>query len=192
MERYLKLFTFLPTNTIKEVLESHNKAPQKRVAHHLLAFEVLSLVHGTEAAIREQQQHMMLVGKTDEQSKKLIAKFQRSAEMVYANKVSADGEVQPPKLPEIITPNNAPRIDVKLPRSVVMGGSISAIVFAAGMSESKSAAHRLITAGGLYVAAAPGHLKRGLLPGNLDWTPAQLWFPDEIKNFIIDDKLIIR
>jgi tyrosyl-tRNA synthetase len=59
------------------------------------------------------------------------------------------------------------------------------------MAPSRAEAHRLIKAEGIYVAAAPGDQKRSLLPGNLDWTPAKLWFPGEVQRYIIDDKIFI-
>jgi tyrosyl-tRNA synthetase len=49
VERYLKLFTFLPLEDIGGALQEHAADPGRRVAQRLLAREVTSLVHGQEA-----------------------------------------------------------------------------------------------------------------------------------------------
>lgn len=52
VERYLKLFTFVPLPTISETMAAHNLDPGQRKAQHLLAGEVLELVHGPEEAAK--------------------------------------------------------------------------------------------------------------------------------------------
>jgi tyrosyl-tRNA synthetase len=55
VERYLKLFTFLPLSEIADSLAAHARDPGKRVAQRLLARDVTIRVHGeaaTEEAIR--------------------------------------------------------------------------------------------------------------------------------------------
>ena len=193
IEKYLKLFTFLKTAEISNVMERHNKNPSQRVAHHVLGFELLSLVHGADVAVREQTQHMMLFGKTDEEAKAIIAEYEKKQVQTTELFPDADGILQQPPLPAIVDANNAPQMDVQLPRSVFFGenATLARIVHAAGMAPSRAEAHRLIKAEGIYVAAAPGDQKRSLLPGNLDWTPAKLWFPGEVQRYIIDDKIFI-
>jgi tyrosyl-tRNA synthetase len=54
VERYLRLFTFLPLDQIAEVMAAHSRDPGKRVAQRLLAGDVTTRVHGkaaTEEAI---------------------------------------------------------------------------------------------------------------------------------------------
>ncbi|XP_034031924.1 tyrosine--tRNA ligase, mitochondrial [Thalassophryne amazonica] len=48
VERYLKLFTFLPLAEVDKVMEQQQKEPEKRLAHKRLAAEVTKLVHGKE------------------------------------------------------------------------------------------------------------------------------------------------
>ncbi|XP_053572230.1 tyrosine--tRNA ligase, mitochondrial [Bombina bombina] len=48
IERFLKLFTFLPLAEIKHIMEMHFKEPEKRGPHKRLAAEVTKLVHGKE------------------------------------------------------------------------------------------------------------------------------------------------
>lgn len=50
VERYLKLFTFLPLETIADALAEHARDPGKRIAQRLLARDVTSRVHGEAAA----------------------------------------------------------------------------------------------------------------------------------------------
>jgi tyrosyl-tRNA synthetase len=50
VERYLKLFTFLPLQTIAEALAEHAREPGKRNAQRLLARDLTSRVHGEAAA----------------------------------------------------------------------------------------------------------------------------------------------
>ncbi|KAM9313088.1 tyrosine--tRNA ligase, mitochondrial [Gastrophryne carolinensis] len=48
VERFLKLFTFLPLPEIEHIMEQHAKEPEKRIPHKRLAAEVTKLVHGKE------------------------------------------------------------------------------------------------------------------------------------------------
>src|SRR5919112_2169222 len=50
LERYLKLFTFLPLGTIAETMAEHARDPGKRIGQRLLAREVTSRIHGQAAA----------------------------------------------------------------------------------------------------------------------------------------------
>jgi tyrosyl-tRNA synthetase len=49
VERYLKLFTFLPLDQIAEIMAAHAGDPGKRVAQRLLAGDVTTRVHGKAA-----------------------------------------------------------------------------------------------------------------------------------------------
>ncbi|KAH0312271.1 tyrosyl-tRNA synthetase, partial [Aureobasidium melanogenum] len=57
VERYLKLFTFLPMNHISTVMAEHQVDPSQRKAQHLLAREIVDFVHGPEEAENTQNQH---------------------------------------------------------------------------------------------------------------------------------------
>jgi tyrosyl-tRNA synthetase len=50
VERYLKLFTFLPLDEIARTMEEHAREPGKRAAQRLLARDVTARVHGDAAA----------------------------------------------------------------------------------------------------------------------------------------------
>lgn len=166
VEKLLKLFTFLPMTRIQEIMVEHNADPSKRVANHHLAFEVLSLVYGSQKALQEAQQHQFRFGGE-------LPKIDKDPTLESGH----------------ITPNNAPRSDIQLPQSV-LGLSPARILFACGLTSSASEGQRLVKSEGAYVAAQPGQ-RRGLVPGNLNWTPMQLWFPEETKKFVLDDKILI-
>jgi tyrosyl-tRNA synthetase len=50
VERYLKLFTFLPLERIDAAMADHRRDPGRRPAHRLLGREVTATVHGEQAA----------------------------------------------------------------------------------------------------------------------------------------------
>lgn len=166
IERLLKLFTFMPLSKIQTIMNDHVADPSKRIAQHHLAFEFVSMIHGSQRALQEAQQH----------------KFRFGGELPHVRK-------EPSSESGVVTPNNRPRSDIQLPRSV-MQLSPAKILFATGLASSSSDAQRLVTQQGAYVAAQPGQ-SRGLVPGNLSWTPIKMWFPEETSKFLIDDKLLI-
>ncbi|KOS19701.1 Tyrosine-tRNA ligase [Escovopsis weberi] len=166
VERFLKLLTFLPLAKIEALMAEHRADPSKRVAQHTLAFEVLSLVHGSQKALQEAQQHQF--------------RFGGELPTIVKDPAEESG---------IVTPNNAPRSDMQLPRSVLKL-SPAKILFATGLVKSTGEGHRLVVEQGAYVAAQPGQM-RGLVPGNLSWTPIKLWFPEETERFVLDGKLLI-
>jgi tyrosyl-tRNA synthetase len=166
VESWLKMFTFMPLKQIEGIMAEHKLDPAKRVAQHYLAFEVSSLVHGSERALQEAQQHSFRFGG------KLPEVF-----------------LEPTEESGIISPNTAPRSDMQLPRSV-LNLSPARILRAVGFAKSSSEAHEIVKKQGAYVAGQPGQMV-GLVPGNLSWTPMKNWFPEETSKFLIDDRLII-
>lgn len=52
VERFLKMFTFLPKADIERLVAEHAAAPEKRAAHRALADAVTQLVHGNDAVAR--------------------------------------------------------------------------------------------------------------------------------------------
>ena len=166
LEKLLKLFTFMPLPQIEGIMKEHLADPSKRVANHHLAFEVLSLVYGSQRALQEAQQHEWRFGG---QLPKILK--------------------EPDPETGILTPNTAPRSDIQLPRSVI-DLSPAKLLHACGLATSTTDGHRLVLKQGAYVAAQPGK-ETGLVPGNLDWTPMKLWFPGESSKFVIDDKILI-
>ena len=167
VERLLKMFTFIPLEGINKTMEAHHADPSQRIAQHTLAFEVVSLVHGSQKALQEAKQH----------------------EFRFGGKLPSVIN-EPSEESGIITPNNAPRSDIQLPQSIIKS-SPAKILYAAGLATSGSDGMRLVSQQGAYIAAQPGKEKRGLVPGNLAWTPIKAWFPEETAKFLIDGRMLI-
>ncbi|HCD71362.1 tyrosine--tRNA ligase [Thermovirga lienii] len=62
VEKLLKLFTFLPLEEIRELMEEHEKSPEKRSAQRRLAWEVTKVVHGENAAASVRRASEILFG----------------------------------------------------------------------------------------------------------------------------------
>ncbi|KAI1207056.1 uncharacterized protein F4807DRAFT_436892 [Annulohypoxylon truncatum] len=172
VERLLKLFTFLPLEEIAKIVEKHKEDPPKRVAQHALAFEVVALVHSFQEAVNTQNRHKGLFSKGDTE----VTKY-------------------PSEGPANASTAAAFQCDIQLPESLIMGKSISRILFAAGLADSITDAHRLTKHQGAYVGGRPGSpndpLDRAMRSGDLSFTPIKNWFPQETQNYLIDKKLLI-
>ncbi|KAK4153245.1 hypothetical protein C8A00DRAFT_34016 [Chaetomidium leptoderma] len=178
VENLLKLFTFLPMETIEKVMAEQMEDPSKRIAQHRLAYEVLALVHGEDAAKDAKQQHEMMY------SKRLGSTLS----------VTNDPSEQYAEPSGPTTANNAPRVDMTLPESLIMGKSIGRIMFAAGLASSAKEGHRLATQQAAYVGGMPGRgagAGQAMDPSQLTWNPIKLWFPQETQRYLIDGKLLI-
>ncbi|HEU5039189.1 MAG TPA: tyrosine--tRNA ligase [Gemmatimonadales bacterium] len=62
VERYLKLFTFLPLERIAAVMAEHGRDPGRRAAQRELAQEITSIVHGADTAAQAIQTSAALFG----------------------------------------------------------------------------------------------------------------------------------
>ncbi|KAK4555149.1 tyrosyl-tRNA synthetase [Recurvomyces mirabilis] len=127
--RYLKLFTFVPSAEIADIMTEHATNPGKRKAQHLLAGEVLELVHGQDVAKETRIQHESL------RNPSLSARAPRDEAGSMADKSASPS-------------SNA----IILPASLVYGMPFPRILYHSGLVGSKSAGTRLITTGGAYVA----------------------------------------
>ncbi|KAK4129367.1 hypothetical protein N657DRAFT_639979 [Parathielavia appendiculata] len=179
VEKLLKLFTFMPMEEIQKVMTEQMEDPSKRGAQHRLAYEVLTLVHGEDAAKEAQQQHRMMYSKGGPAIPSVIGEL---------------GEEYEAPSGKPTTPNNAPRFDMILPESLIMGKSIGRILFAAGLVESARQGHLLAEQQGAYIGGMPGRkVGQGqpMDPSQLTWNPIKLWFPQETQRYLIDGKLLI-
>jgi tyrosyl-tRNA synthetase len=57
VERYLKLFTFLPLDQISLVMGQQRNDESRRLAQHILAKEIVELAHGAHAAKQAEAAH---------------------------------------------------------------------------------------------------------------------------------------
>ena len=119
--RYLRFFTFLPPERVRELEEATTRAPEKRAAQRELAREVTRLVHG-ESAVRE-------------------------AEAATAKLFG--GSVRDMSASELLQVfGNVPSFTLDIdPRGI----SITELLSSTGVSSSRSEAARLVRGGGIYI-----------------------------------------
>lgn len=63
VEKYLKMFTFLPVSEIEQLMKTHQENPGARKAQEALAREVTGIVHGKDASENARQASGVLFGK---------------------------------------------------------------------------------------------------------------------------------
>ena len=122
VEKLLKLFTFLSLDEIAEIMNLHEKSPERREAQRRLAWEVTTIVHGAESAETVKKASSILFGESFEPR-------ELSGEMLRT--LSAE------------VPTGESLREFPLP--------LVDLLMSAGACPSKSEARRLIKGGGLYV-----------------------------------------
>jgi tyrosyl-tRNA synthetase len=125
VERFLKLFTFLPLEEISAVMTEHGKDPSMRAAQRRLAFEATKLVHGDATAQNAVAASGVLFGLGSEKAG--LSGISEETLMTLR------GE--------------APFSVLSLP----LPASVTDILVASGACESKGEAKRLIKQGGVSV-----------------------------------------
>ncbi|PSN70161.1 tyrosyl-tRNA synthetase-like protein [Corynespora cassiicola Philippines] len=204
VERYLKLFTFIPVEHIRLVMDQQRKDASKRIAQHLLAKELVELAHGAEDAKKAEKAHKdafshgtntfhlgALRQSLSEFSKKdqvAVGKQDKDAEKLSAYKKAFATSSAPQTTPG--NPNEAPKNEaadniITLPLSLLREGSFPQVLHAAGLVSSKSEGHRLITKRGAYVvvpnsgpADAPNELKWQQIPESIKTTDPNHYLVD--------------
>lgn len=169
--KYLKMFTFMPLEDIDALLKQHEQDPSQRKAQHYLAREILELVHGAQVAGETEIQH----------------------ELMFSKQPSVSTEREGPKKQTTqVTPNNRPKPNIKLPRSVIFQRSVGKILFAAGLVESASEGHRLAQKHGAYVGGNPDKKSHEAMPdGFISWAQISNWQPETTREYLIHDDLLL-
>ncbi|KAJ3237511.1 tyrosyl-tRNA synthetase [Chytriomyces hyalinus] len=126
VERYLNYFSFLSKDAIAELMAKHQKAPEHHLPQRKLAFEVTHLVHGEAAANQSEFKSQLLYDSAT------LTSLPTSKDIIDAFK--GDDRL------------------VLMPRAQVLGASVCEVAAKAGAVKSVSAARKLISGGGLYVA----------------------------------------
>jgi tyrosyl-tRNA synthetase len=121
-EKLLKLFTFLPLEEIDSIIDEHEKAPEKRQAQKILAWEITRIVHGEESA----------------------ATAKRASEILFG------GSFEPSELSDNMVQTLSKEVPF-VETSVAMPSGIADLLAIAGACKSKGEARRLIKGGGLYL-----------------------------------------
>jgi tyrosyl-tRNA synthetase len=127
VERYLKLFTFLPLDAIAAVMDEQRSDPARRAGQRRLALEVTSVVHGAEEA----------------------EKARAASEALFAP-ATGGAVLDDGALAVIAESSDMPTLDVG--RSEVRDGyPLIDLLISAGLAASKGDARRGIQGGGFYV-----------------------------------------
>jgi tyrosyl-tRNA synthetase len=127
IERYLRIFTFLPLDEIATALAEHTRDPGKRVAQRLLARDVTTRVHGeTEAEQAMETSRALFEGR---------------------------GVTVTPGTGELQWSGSAPTVRVS--RSKLKDLSIIGLLVESGLAKSKAEARRGIQGRGFYLNDTP-------------------------------------
>ncbi|WEW59260.1 tyrosyl-tRNA synthetase [Emydomyces testavorans] len=180
VERYLKLFTFIPIPQIKELMEQHVQDPSKRVAQHKLAREFVELIHGAKEAEQAAKQHRTI----------FMSKFStgnRSA--TETDEACGTGLSEDEPRPQKLKMFEVPSPHVTLPRSLVVNQFFHKVLWSAGLVESKAEGFRKIVRNGVHVASRAD--SNQVMGDAISYIPVKTWPPEITEKFIIDDSLMI-
>jgi hypothetical protein len=183
VERYLKLFTFLPLPEIQQIMAEHQQDESKRVAQHKLAHEFTELIHGQGAAEQAAREHRALHNKA------------LTMEDIANMATALPGVNAHPRVSKNAQPQNLERqgpASMELPRSVVMERPLSSVLWSAGLAASKSEAQKLINNKGAYIGASLYNKdSSGQMNDSLSYTAITSSAWDMWKKYIVDDKLLV-
>lgn len=204
VERYLKLFTFLPLDEIRLLMSQQWQNESKRLAQHMLAKEVVELAHGAADAKKAETAHkeafssgtntfslgalrtaMNTVDKLDSPTTPLT-KMEKEI-LVYKQAYAAASTT------EAIsgTPKREDHNVVTIPLSMLQAGSFPRVLYAAGLATSKSEAQRLINSRGAYVVVPNSGLPE--TPTSLKWATIESGVAADPNHFLVDwEALIVR
>ncbi len=181
MPKYLRYFTFIPSPEIDKIVEEHNKTPEERKAQRILARNFLELVHGDEEAKAAEAHHRLLYGKPT------LASLMETPQVGYSPLATPTEEKM--KAPAPTTLNNAPQMNITLPRSI-LNKSIGKIIYAAGLASSNSEAHREVAKGGMHIGGTPSQ-KKAMGEEELKFTPIKNWVIEDTLKFVIADNVLV-
>jgi tyrosyl-tRNA synthetase len=190
VERYLKLFTFLPMSVIKSTMEQHETDQSKRVAQHKLAYEFVELVHGLGNAQEAEAQHRKLFSqKLSVRDIRATAKGDTATEVGKVGYSTDVNNSLNKYAPQTNTENMGPT-RMKLPMSLILDQPLSKILWSAGLVSSRSEGQRLINNRGAHIGSTSDRTGRDMGDG-LSFAPITSWKPGETSRFIIDGNLLI-
>lgn len=209
IERYLKLFTFLPLDQISLLVEQQRKDASKRTAQHVLAKEIVELAHGAAEAKKAETAHKeafshgtntfalgamrSALGTANPNAglgaqKEKLSKFDLEL-LEYKRAYAASSTVQP----STSTAVSQPKQDsvVTIPLSMLQAGSFPRVLHAAGMATTKSEAHRLIAKKGAYVVVPNSGTVES--PTALKWVPIEASSTTNPQHYLVDyEALVLR
>lgn len=209
VERYLKLFTFLPLDEIELLMAEQRQNESQRRAQHVLAKEIVELAHGAseamkaEAAHREAFSHgtntfplgalrntLANIKGTDASASEALNKKDQDL-YAYKQAYAASSTAQAISSTTYEQPKNENDDVITLPITLLQPGSFPRVLHAAGLASSKSEAHRLIAKKGAYVvvpnSGSPGN------PTALRWATIEAGAAADPNHFLVDwEALVLR
>lgn len=191
VERYLKLFTFIPLPEIATLMEEQNKDPSKRVAQHALASEFVELVHGKQEADAVALQHRQLFRPRASTAAPTPLSKTSVPPASHARSITAGFETPQSGNPYAPQTNFANMGDMKvtLPESLVFNQPFNKVLWSAGLVSSKGEGHRVIVNNGAKVGSRPGD--SGPMTDQLSFTPIRIWAAEKTKEFVLNGNLLI-
>jgi tyrosyl-tRNA synthetase len=190
VERYLKMFTFLPLPEIAKIMEEQSKDTSKRVAQHALAAEFVELIHGKQEADAVALQHRQLF--RSRSSKADPTPLQKASGPSPGQAQSPTSGFTNPQSGNKYAPQtnfaNMPSIQVTLPQSLVYNQQFHKVLWSAGLVSSKGEGHRIIANNGASVGSRPGD--SGPMSDDLAFTPIRTWPPEKTKEFIVEGNIM--
>lgn len=175
VERYLKLFTFIPTAAITEIVGQHMQDLSKRAGQHILAREFVELVHGRDSAEEAQNQHRILFRS-------------RTSSTLGDNTINNTKAVSSAQSPH--TSASPLLVSVLVPRSLISNQTITRALRVAGLVDSNSAGHRLVASQGAYIGRLRTSASSQENLDDIEFVPATA--KDLAEDFLIGDLLVLR
>lgn len=192
VERYLKMFTFLPLEEIAKIMEKQREDPPSRIAHHTLAREFVELIHGPATASRTALQHKQLFRPRDStaeptppptRTSNMPESFAKRPEAEFMNR--AAGNIYAPP----VGYQDMSHSKIALPRPLVFEQTLNKVLYNAGLVKSFSEGHRLIANGGAHIGSRSDGT--GRMSDSLSFTPILPWTAERNADFVIEDKIMI-
>ena len=184
--KYLKMFTFMPIQQINALVEEHMKSAAQRKAQHKLAREFVELVHGEEEAAQAESQHRLFFARRMSNLKEQAIVQAKAAPNAYS---------PPPDSPldASIYSREHPKAHLRLPRSIVEHSNLGRILRACGLATSSTEGHRLALGNAIYVGRRLGGSDSGEATNDnaLSFTLIKTWKAEDVREFLIDDNLLI-
>ncbi|KAF1942147.1 tyrosyl-tRNA synthetase-like protein [Clathrospora elynae] len=209
VERYLKLFTFLPLSDIALLMSQQRQDESKRLAQHILAKEIVELAHGAAEAKKAETAHKEafshgtntfalgtlrnamssfkdstspIVEPLRKKEKELLAYKKAYAASSTAHNVSGTTFERPTSEDHNV---------ITLPLTMLQAGSFSRVLHAAGLASSKSEANRLIAKKGAYVIVPNSGSPEN--PTALRWATIEAGVAVDPNHFLVDwEALVLR
>lgn len=135
VERYLRLFTFLPLDRIEAVLKEQGQQPELRPAQTLLAEQVTRFVHGDQALRRAQQSSELIYGRLKRQ-------LPRTEEISDRSPRNEESDTRENDLTVALSDSSK----VSLPRASLEGMNIVQLAYLAKVAPTKGMPSRLTSA----------------------------------------------